>query len=56
MRGSVVDVFPIHFSLPVRFDFSNETLENIHTFDPATGKRLEYLGRPAAVGLANFLA
>ncbi len=41
IRGSVVDIYPLHFSLPVRLDLMNETVESLHTFDPATGKRLE---------------
>ncbi len=41
MRGGVVDVFPPHFSLPVRIELSNEAVESIHTFDPSSGKRLE---------------
>src|SRR3989338_10807593 len=41
IRGSVVDIFPLHFSMPVRLELSHETIENIHTFDPATGQRLE---------------
>jgi transcription-repair coupling factor (superfamily II helicase) len=41
IRGSVVDVFPTHFSLPVRIELTHETVESIHTFDPLTGKRLE---------------
>ncbi|OIO38618.1 MAG: transcription-repair coupling factor [Candidatus Omnitrophica bacterium CG1_02_49_16] len=41
IRGSVIDIFPLHFSLPVRLELLNETVESIHTFDLATGKRLE---------------
>ena len=41
LRGGILDIYPIHFSLPVRIEFSNETVEGIHTFDPADGKRLE---------------
>ena len=41
IRGGVVDVFPVHFSLPLRIELSDEAVESIHTFDPATGKRLE---------------
>ncbi len=41
IRGSIVDIFPLHFSFPVRMELSHETIEGIHTFDPATGKRLE---------------
>ena len=41
MRGGVLDIFPSHFSLPVRIDFSDETVEGIHGFDPETGRRLD---------------
>ena len=41
LRGGVLDIFPTHFSLPVRLEFSDETIESIHTFDPATGRKLE---------------
>ncbi len=41
VRGNVVDIFPLHFSMPVRLELADETVENIHTFDPSTGKRLE---------------
>ncbi len=41
VRGSVVDVFPVHFSLPVRLELDHERIESIYTFDPQTGERLE---------------
>src|SRR3989338_2574543 len=41
IRGSIVDIFPLHFSMPVRLELSHETIESIHTFDHATGQRLE---------------
>lgn len=41
VRGGVVDIFPTHFSLPIRLDLSGDTVESIHTFDPAEGRRLE---------------
>ncbi len=41
IRGGTLDLFPVHFSLPVRLDLADDTIESIHTFDPATGKRLE---------------
>ncbi len=41
VRGGILDVYPVHFTLPVRIEFSNETVEGIHSFDPATGQRLE---------------
>jgi transcription-repair coupling factor (superfamily II helicase) len=41
IRGGTVDIFPAHFSLPVRLDFSEDTVESIHTFDIEPGVRLE---------------
>lgn len=41
MRGGILDIYPVHFALPVRVEFSNETVEGIHTFDPSTGQRLD---------------
>ncbi len=41
LRGGVLDIFPAHFSLPVRLDFSDETVEGIHGFDPETGRPLD---------------
>ncbi len=41
LRGGVLDIFPPYFSLPIRIDFSNETIESIHAMDPETGRRLD---------------
>ncbi|MBI4353387.1 MAG: transcription-repair coupling factor [Candidatus Omnitrophica bacterium] len=41
VRGGIVDIFPHHYSLPVRIEFSHETVEKIHTFDPCGGTALE---------------
>ena len=41
IRGGVVDIFPFNFSLPVRLELVHDTVDSIHTFDPATGTRLE---------------
>ncbi len=41
LRGGILDIYPVYFSLPVRLEFSDETVESIHTFDPETGHRLE---------------
>ncbi len=41
IRGSVVDIFPLHFSLPVRLELLYDTIDSIHTFDPASGERME---------------
>lgn len=41
LRGGILEIHPVNFSLPVRVEFSDETVEGIHSFDPATGKRLE---------------
>ena len=41
VRGGVVDVFPLNFSMPIRMEFSADTLESIHVFDTLSGARLE---------------
>ncbi len=41
IRGSIVDIFPTHFSLPVRLELNNDHVESIYTYDPQTGQRLE---------------
>ena len=41
IRGGVIDVYPFHFSLPVRAEFSNDILESLHAFDPTSGQALE---------------
>src|SRR3989338_1964404 len=41
IRGGVVDIFPVHFSLPVRIELSQDTVQSIHTLDPQSGARLE---------------
>ncbi|OIO37930.1 MAG: transcription-repair coupling factor [Candidatus Omnitrophica bacterium CG1_02_46_14] len=41
IRGGIIDIFPIHFSMPIRLELSHETVETIHTFDAVSGKRLE---------------
>lgn len=41
IRGSVIDIFPLHFSLPIRMELANNMVESIHAFDPSAGTRLE---------------
>ena len=41
IRGAVADIFPFHFSLPIRLDFDADEVASIHTFDPSSGKPLE---------------
>ncbi len=41
IRGSIVDIFPTHFSLPVRMELNHDLVESIYTYDPQTGQRLE---------------
>ncbi|MCX5699966.1 MAG: transcription-repair coupling factor [Candidatus Omnitrophica bacterium] len=36
-RGSIIDIFPISFELPIRIDLNNELIDSIKTFNPATG-------------------
>ncbi len=41
LRGGVLDIFPLHFSFPVRVELHDDTVESLYTFDPSTGQRLE---------------
>lgn len=41
VRGSIVDIYPLNFSLPVRIELDDDRVQAIWTFDPPTGKRLE---------------
>ncbi|MBI3252064.1 MAG: transcription-repair coupling factor [Candidatus Omnitrophica bacterium] len=41
VRGGILDIFPVHFSLPVRVELAGDSIETIHTFDPETGRALE---------------
>ncbi len=41
IRGGIIDIFPVNFALPVRLELAGDRVESIHTFDPATGTRLE---------------
>src|SRR3989338_9265791 len=41
VRGGVVDVFPLNFAMPIRMEFSANTLESVHAFDTVSGARLE---------------
>lgn len=41
VRGGVIDIFPQHFSLPVRIELAGDTVETISTFDTESGKPLE---------------
>ena len=34
IRGGVIDVFPATSSLPIRFDFNDDVIDEIRTFDP----------------------
>ncbi|MBI3316087.1 MAG: transcription-repair coupling factor [Candidatus Omnitrophica bacterium] len=41
LRGNVVDIYPVHFALPIRLELSDDSVEVLHTFDPETGRLLE---------------
>ncbi len=41
IRGSIVDIFPLYFSFPVRLELADETVESIFNFDPATGHKMQ---------------
>lgn len=39
-RGSIVDIFPMHFDSPIRFDFTDERIQSINSYNLLTGKSL----------------
>ncbi len=39
-RGSIIDIFPVSFELPIRIELDNEKIISIKTFDPSTGGAL----------------
>ncbi|MBF0253867.1 MAG: DEAD/DEAH box helicase [Candidatus Omnitrophica bacterium] len=40
-RGGILDVFPWGFSFPIRISLEDNTIETLHSYDPASGKLLE---------------
>lgn len=43
VRGDVLDVFPAYLDIGFRFFFWGDEIENIESFDPLNGKRIESL-------------
>ncbi len=43
IRGSVIDLFPMGLSLPVRIDCFDDEVESIRSFDPETQRTLEMI-------------
>lgn len=41
VRGGIVDIFPVHSSLPYRIELWGDTVESIHTFEIESQRRLE---------------
>jgi len=39
-RGSIIDIFPISFELPIRIELDNEKIVSIKTFNPQNGQPL----------------
>ncbi len=39
-RGSLVDIFPFSFELPIRIDFCDDKITSIKSFDPVSGNPL----------------
>jgi transcription-repair coupling factor (superfamily II helicase) len=42
-RGGIVDIYPVNGELPVRLEFSGNTIESIRSFDTRTQRSLELL-------------
>ncbi|HLG38232.1 MAG TPA: hypothetical protein VI461_01145, partial [Chitinophagaceae bacterium] len=41
IRGSIVDVYPMGFDLPIRIELLDEDIDTIRTFDPDTQRSIE---------------
>jgi len=39
-RGSIIDIFPVSFELPIRIELDNEKIVSIKTFNPSSGEVL----------------
>ncbi|MFA6357150.1 MAG: transcription-repair coupling factor [Candidatus Omnitrophota bacterium] len=39
-RGSIIDIFPFSFELPIRIELDNDKIISIKTFNPSTGEPL----------------
>jgi len=39
-RGSILDIFPVSFELPIRIQLDNEKIISVKTFNPSTGEAL----------------
>ncbi|MDD5108886.1 MAG: transcription-repair coupling factor [Candidatus Omnitrophica bacterium] len=39
-RGSIIDIFPVSFELPIRIELDNEKIISIKSFNPVTGEAL----------------
>ena len=39
-RGSIIDIFPVSFELPIRIELDNEKIAAVKTFNPDTGEPL----------------
>ncbi len=41
LRGGVLDIYPVHFEIPLRLEMDDETIVHIHGFDPETAARID---------------
>ncbi len=55
IRGFVIDIFPIDYSHPVRFEFFGDTIESIRLFDEDTQKSIEKIDAISIYPYSEFL-
>ena len=53
VRGSIIDVFPPEFELPLRIEFWGNKIETIREFDPVTQKSTNTLQHEVVIGPAE---
>ena len=41
LRGGVLDIYPVHFEVPLRLDLDDDTVLTIHGFDPVTAQNID---------------
>ncbi len=41
LRGGVLDIYPVHFEIPLRLDLDDDTILAIHGYDPITAKNID---------------
>lgn len=54
-RGSIVDIFPLGYELPIRLDFFGDEIETIKTFNMETQRSIENVNNIAILPVTEFI-